>query len=145
MTPTAYALLPKPFVPIVGRFTAKQELAFEKCHSEFEAHHHAHFELLFTAETLLAVALFELSKEKTSDDEGFTHDKMVQDLFHTRCQVRVKTTRVFSESLLIVTHKCGNLQYSLNYFGQNIIWCFFGLHLNQEFTKFTSKCIGAVD
>jgi hypothetical protein len=24
--------------------TAKQELAFEKCHSESEAHHHAHFE-----------------------------------------------------------------------------------------------------
>ncbi|WP_260399912.1 transposase, partial [Peribacillus simplex] len=38
---------------------AKQELAFEKCHSESEAHHHAHFELLFAAETLLAVALFE--------------------------------------------------------------------------------------
>jgi hypothetical protein len=29
--------------------TGKQELAFEKCHSESEAHHHAHFELLFTA------------------------------------------------------------------------------------------------
>jgi IS4 transposase len=44
--------------------TAKQELAFEKCHSESEAHHHAHFELLFAAETLLAVALFELNKGK---------------------------------------------------------------------------------
>jgi hypothetical protein len=32
---------------------AKQELALEKCHSESEAHHHAHFELLFVAETLL--------------------------------------------------------------------------------------------
>ncbi|MBU8711154.1 transposase [Brevibacillus parabrevis] len=68
---------------------AKQELAFEKCHSESEAHHHAHFELLFTAETLLAVALFELNKEKTSD-EGYTHGEMVRGLFHTRCQVRVK-------------------------------------------------------
>jgi hypothetical protein len=28
-------------------------------------HHHAHFELLFAAETLLAIALFELNKEKT--------------------------------------------------------------------------------
>lgn len=37
----------------------KQELAFEKCHSESEAHHHPHFELLFAAETLLAVALFD--------------------------------------------------------------------------------------
>jgi hypothetical protein len=69
---------------------AKQELAFEKCHSESEAHHHAHFELLFAAETLLAVALFELNKEKTSDDEGYTHGEMVRGLFHTRCQVRVK-------------------------------------------------------
>lgn len=68
---------------------AKQELALEKCHSESEAHHHAHFELLFAAETLLAVALFELNKEKTSDDEGYTHGEMVRGLFHTRCQVRI--------------------------------------------------------
>ncbi|TVY10350.1 transposase [Paenibacillus cremeus] len=68
--------------------TAKQELAFEKCHSDSEAHHHAHFELLFAAETLLAVALYELNKEKTSDDEGYTHGKMVRGLFHTRCQLR---------------------------------------------------------
>ncbi|WP_254611158.1 transposase [Paenibacillus sp. JMULE4] len=68
---------------------AKQELAFEKCHAQSEAHHHAHFELLFAAETLLAVALFELNKEKTSD-EGYTHGEMVRGLFHTRCQVRVK-------------------------------------------------------
>ncbi|UOF88940.1 transposase [Fodinisporobacter ferrooxydans] len=73
--------------------TAKQELAFEKCHSESQAHHHAHFELLFTAETLLAVALFELNKEKTSDDEGYTHGEMVRGLFHTRCQVRVNNHR----------------------------------------------------
>ncbi|WP_026326605.1 hypothetical protein, partial [Paenibacillus ginsengihumi] len=42
------------------------------------------------AETLLAVALFELNKEKTSADEGYTHGEMVRGLFHTRCQVRVK-------------------------------------------------------
>ncbi|MFC3768600.1 transposase [Paenibacillus sp. GCM10012303] len=71
---------------------AKQELAFEKCHSESEAHHHAHFELLFVAETLLAVALFELNKEKTSD-EGYTHGEMVRGLFHTRCQVRVNNRK----------------------------------------------------
>ncbi len=72
--------------------TAKQELAFEKCHSESEAHHHAHFELLFAAETLLAVALFELNKEKTSD-EGCTHGEMVRGLFHTRCQIRVNSRK----------------------------------------------------
>jgi hypothetical protein len=69
--------------------TAKQELAFEKCNSESEAHHHAHFELLFTAETLLSVALYELNKEKTSVEEGYTHGEMVRGLFHTRCQVRI--------------------------------------------------------
>jgi hypothetical protein len=69
--------------------TAKQELAFEKCHSDSEAHHHAHFELLFAAETLLSVALFELNKEKTSG-EGYTHGEMVRGLFHTRCQIRLK-------------------------------------------------------
>lgn len=68
---------------------AKQELGFEKCHSESEAHHHAHFELLFTTETLLAVALAELNKEKTSD-EGYTHGEMVRGLFHTRCEIRLK-------------------------------------------------------
>jgi hypothetical protein len=71
-------------------FAAKQELAFEKCHSESKAHHHAHFELLFATETLLAIAQLELNKEKTSD-ESCTHGKMVRGLFHTRCQVR-KTT-----------------------------------------------------
>ncbi|OPA75376.1 hypothetical protein BVG16_21455 [Paenibacillus selenitireducens] len=71
--------------------TAKQELAFELCHSEFEAHHHAHFELLFAAETLLAVALFEMNKEKKSEDEGCTHGEMIRGLFHTRCQTRTRT------------------------------------------------------
>jgi hypothetical protein len=69
--------------------TAKQELALEKCHSESEAHHHAHFELLFVTETLLAIAQLELNKEKTSDEEGYTHGEMVRGLFHTRCQVHM--------------------------------------------------------
>lgn len=68
--------------------TAKQELGFEQCHSASEAHQHAHMEMLFTAETLLACALWQLNKEKTSDDEGYTHGEMVRGLFHTRCQVR---------------------------------------------------------
>ncbi|WP_235496843.1 hypothetical protein [Aneurinibacillus migulanus] len=45
---------------------------------------------MFAAETLLSVALFELNKEKTSDDKGYTHGEMVHGLFHTRCQVRAK-------------------------------------------------------
>ncbi|WP_240489077.1 transposase [Cohnella thermotolerans] len=71
--------------------TAKQELGFEKCHSTSEAHHHAHLELLFAAETLLAYALWQLNKEKTSDDEGCTHGEMVRGLFHTRCQINTRT------------------------------------------------------
>jgi hypothetical protein len=73
--------------------TAKQELGFEQCHSKTEAHNHAHFELLFAAETLLAYAQWQLNKEKTSDEEGYTHGKMVRGLFHTRCQVHVKTKK----------------------------------------------------
>nr|WP_311547877.1 transposase [Paenibacillus baekrokdamisoli] len=68
---------------------AKQELGFEKCHSTSEAHQHAHMELLFAAETLLAYALWQVNKEKTSD-ESHTHGEMVRGLFHTRCQVRTR-------------------------------------------------------
>lgn len=67
--------------------TAKQELGFETCHSTSEAHQHAHMELLFATETLLAYALWQVNKEKTSD-ESCTHGEMVRGLFHTRCQVR---------------------------------------------------------
>ena len=69
--------------------TAKQELGFESCHSTSEAHQHAHMELLFATETLLAYALWQVNKEKTSD-ESCTHGKMVRGLFHTRCQVRYR-------------------------------------------------------
>ncbi|WP_236344368.1 transposase [Paenibacillus plantiphilus] len=66
---------------------AKQELGFEQCHSTSEAHQLAHLEMLFAAETLLAYALWQVNKEKTSD-ESCTHGEMVSGLFHTRCQVR---------------------------------------------------------
>lgn len=66
---------------------AKQELGLASCHSTSEAHHHAHLELLFATETLLAYALWQVNKEKTSD-ESCTHGEMVCGIFHTRCQVR---------------------------------------------------------
>jgi hypothetical protein len=47
--------------------------------------------MVFAAETLLSVALYELNKEKTSVEEGYTHGEMVRGLFHTRCQVRVQS------------------------------------------------------
>lgn len=79
--------------------TAKQELGFETCHSTSEAHQHAHMELLFATETLLAYALWQLNKEKTSD-ESCTHGEMVRGLFHTRCQVRC-SNRKGSERIYI--------------------------------------------
>ncbi len=69
--------------------SAKQELGFESCHSTSEAHQLAHLELLFATETLLAYALWQVNKEKTSD-ESHTHGEMVRGLFHTRCQVRTR-------------------------------------------------------
>ena len=68
---------------------AKQELGFEQCHSTSEAHQLAHMEMLFAAETLLAYALWQINKEKTSD-ERCTHGEMVSSLFHTRCQIRTR-------------------------------------------------------
>jgi hypothetical protein len=61
-----------------------------QCHSTTEAHHHAHLELLFATDTLLGYAHWQLNKEKTSDEEGYTHGKMVRGLFHTRCQIALK-------------------------------------------------------
>jgi hypothetical protein len=79
--------------------TAKQELHFESCHSESVAHHHALFELLFAAETLLAVSLFEMNKEKTSGDEGCRSAA-----FSTLIAKPVREpTKVKSESTLILT------------------------------------------
>lgn len=68
---------------------AKQELGFEACHSTSEAHHIAHLEMVFAAETLLSYALWYVNKEKTSD-ESCTHGQMVNGFFHTRCQVRFR-------------------------------------------------------
>jgi hypothetical protein len=79
--------------------TAKQELSLEQCHSTSEAHQLAHLELLFATETLLAYALWQLNKEKTSDDEGYTHGKMVRGLFHTRCEIHIKKPQRFSANL----------------------------------------------
>jgi hypothetical protein len=70
---------------------AKQNLGLANCHSTTEAHHHAHLELLFAADTLLGFAYWEANKEKTSDGDGCTHGEMVRCLFHTRCQIRSKT------------------------------------------------------
>lgn len=70
---------------------AKQELGLTECHSTFENAHHAHFQLLFTSEFMLCYAKWQLNKDKASVEELFTHGKMVQSLFHTRCQIKLNT------------------------------------------------------
>ena len=72
---------------------AKQELGMNNCHSTTENHHHAHLELLFVAETLVSYAQWQANQEKTSDEEGFTHGEMVHSLFHTRCEIQLKTKK----------------------------------------------------
>jgi hypothetical protein len=72
---------------------AKQELGMNNCHSTTEIHHHAHLELLFAAETLVSYAQWQANQEKTSDEEGFTHGEMVHSLFHTRCEIQLKTQK----------------------------------------------------
>lgn len=69
----------------------KQELGLTECHSTSEVHHHAHLQLLFTAECLLNYAKWQLNKDKTSSEEDFTHGEMIKSLFHTRCQIKLKT------------------------------------------------------
>jgi hypothetical protein len=72
---------------------AKQELGLTECHSTCENAHHAHFQLLFTAESILCHAKWQLNKDKTSAEELFTHGQMVQSLFHTRCQIKLNTKK----------------------------------------------------
>lgn len=59
--------------------TAKQELALTCCHSTSEDHHRAHIELLFTAETILSYAKWELNDKGA---EEFTHGEMVRNFFN---------------------------------------------------------------
>jgi hypothetical protein len=60
--------------------TVKQELGLTNCHSQSEASHFAHIELLFTAETLLCYARWECNKEGA--EEALSHCEMVRYLFN---------------------------------------------------------------
>lgn len=71
--------------------TAKQELGLTNCHSTSEAHHHAHIELLFTAETLLSYAKWELNDNEKGIEEGFTHGEMVRNFFNAQYSIALKT------------------------------------------------------
>ena len=71
--------------------TAKQELGLAQCHSTSEAHHNAHIELLFTAETLLSYAKWELNDKDKSVEGSFTHGQMVNCFFNAQYSIDVKT------------------------------------------------------
>ena len=73
--------------------TAKQELGLNTCHSTSESHHYAHIELLFTAETLLAYARWELNDKGV--EEGFTHGEMVRNFFNATYSVVIKAQQCF--------------------------------------------------
>lgn len=60
--------------------TVKQELGLTNCHSQSEASHFAHMELLFTAETLVCYARWECNKEGAK--EALSHREMVRYLFN---------------------------------------------------------------
>lgn len=69
----------------------KQHLGLNHCHSTDENHIHAHFSLLFVAESLIQLAQWDYNKkEKTSSKEEVTHGQVVEFLFHTRCEVIAK-------------------------------------------------------
>ncbi|SFR17202.1 Transposase DDE domain-containing protein [Desulfoscipio geothermicus DSM 3669] len=106
---------------------AKQELGMNNCHSITEGHHHAHFELLFAAETLVSYAKWQANQGKTSVEEGFTHGEMVHSLFHTRCEVRLKTKKGIQQV-------CVNFDTTVRKFARlfNLFWpkevrMFFGI------------------
>jgi hypothetical protein len=71
--------------------TAKQELGLNCCHSISENHHYAHIELLFTAETLLAFARWQLIIEGVEED--FTHGQMVRSFFNAAYSIVLKANR----------------------------------------------------
>lgn len=65
--------------------TVKQELGLTNCHSQSEASHFAHMELLFTAETLPCYAKWECNKEGA--EEALSHCEMVRYLFNASHQI----------------------------------------------------------
>ncbi|QUH27271.1 transposase [Serpentinicella alkaliphila] len=73
--------------------TAKQELGLNSCHSTSESHHYAHIELIFTAETLLVYARWELNNKGA--EEGFTHGEMVRNFFNATYRIVIKAQQCF--------------------------------------------------
>lgn len=106
--------------------TAKQELGLSQCHSTTEAHHHAHFELLFAAESLLNYALWQENKEKTSDDEGYTHGEMVRGLFHTRCQIHLRNHKGVQKIYVHLDTKVERFARLIHLFWPVVIEMFWG-------------------
>lgn len=95
---------------------AKQELGMNNCHSTTVNHHHAHLELLLAAETLVSYALWQANKTKTSEAKGFTHGEIVRSLFHTRCQIHVKTSHDLAQIQVIIDIQVGRFTRLFEHF-----------------------------
>ena len=65
--------------------TVKQNLGLTSCYAQSETAHFAHVELLFTANTLLCYAMWELNKEGA--DQAPTLSEMVRYFFNASCRI----------------------------------------------------------
>jgi hypothetical protein len=79
--------------------TAKQELGMSNCHSASENHIHAHFTLLFTAETLVRYLLW--TERKTAGEDDCTHGQVIRNLLCIRCQISRNVTEQRQQSITI--------------------------------------------
>lgn len=106
---------------------AKQELGLTECHSIVEIHHHAHLQLLYTAESLLNYAKWQLDKDKASNEEGYTHGEMVNSLFHTRCQIKLKAKGIIQKIYVHFDTEVAQFARLFKLFWPNELCMFFGM------------------
>lgn len=117
---------------------AKQELGLTECHSILEIHHHAHLHLLFTAESLLNYAKWQLNKDKASDEEGYTHGKMVKSFFHTRCQIKLKTKDSIQKIYVYFDTEVQQFTRLFKLFWPKELCMFFGVRQNTIYLPLTA-------
>jgi len=113
--------------------TAKQELGFSKCHSTNQNSHLAHIELIFTAETLLCYAKWDLNANTSESDEVFTHGQMVRSFFNSHIEVdHVLSGVSTSIQVRLDTATLAFAKLIEKYWPQNVelnFWAHQGLHL----------------
>ena len=90
---------------------AKQELGLTSCLAQNESSHKAHIEMLFVAETLVRVAMWELhllNEEDKGDDIIFTHGQVLKGIFTASCRI-VSVTQQGIESIQVYFDTTGTL------------------------------------